>query len=948
MSTNGGRAIGPVERFLGEAEASGGPFALLGLAVMEVGDTDVLAALERQLERVSQHREGDTPAADEVRLALHAAAAQLLDRHVRRQLVTKWGGRVSAAPAVAGPVRGGAGALLPNRPLELDAVLTLGMFGGWNRRSLQRLLVLAHARGIGNHEVAATLSRLAGRRVRRRPAAPPGAGSQSAPTETARAAAPERADDAPLEEQQDPAIAILKATLAVGALLVVLLSAAGVLIWLAIENGPSRRDPGPATAPIASPGVEDATRRDSIFERPTVRESVANAEPAPRKPAAESLDLAEISKRLAQALDGLAIDQRQAQADFLGGVQALATAWVRMPEGDLIASHQRVVEFVYRTANQTETSRQVIEAIAAGSTKLVGGDLDADGVLSATWSVGMLSRLSREKDLSAMAEGLVRRRLGDALGHSGRGSTGTFKEGAAAALVATSQRLAGASKMTPATHQGAWEAWLKVVEAITAPGEADRERLVLGALETMLTRGPEPTDDKATFDAIGLLVSRLSWGDDAEARLWLVRWFADRRVSAGDLHAVTMALVTRTRTPRITQLMTLSPAASDTKRAELRDEYVVVWGLGESVRVEGVLADWASEATRVLARQPTTNVERFEQAVRLSRLSEVASLIWSAHSEDADSLLEGVEAPLSLIRADAEARAAGASRPGNKIVDGRWALRYLEAKRNIPVRMALLDDAARRNGHFGPVDAEVIAMEAMLGSPREVREKARQIALVHSSEPEMINGLLEDLARVRGDDDTSAFLERVALASLPAPRTPDWDLAARRALTERLLELVAAGGEYAWVDSLSKQLAASYENRASAQPIPDEVPLARSVPEAGASGAQLWHLWRDAASSSLGYRGSRGVVEDLAGRRAGRLSLARGLVQTFAAEQVSVCEMMALVVGGERPGASASIELVLADLSDRRRRAAHIFEQLEAGERAMLRLWLLRLTEGGA
>jgi hypothetical protein len=951
MSTMGGEA-GPVERFLGLAEASGGPFALLGLAVTEVSDAEVLAALERQIDRVSHHREGDTPSADEVRLALHAAAAQLLDRHVRRQLVTKWGGRAGAHAAQG--VAGGA-SLIPQRPLELDAILTLGMFGGWNRRSLRRLLTLAHARGIGNHEVAATLSRLAGRRARWR-RAPGGAVGGAEPAKravTAQPGAPVKQEahapqgaqaSEPLEEQQDPAVAILKMAAGVTVLLAVLACVAGVLIWKAIESG---RSHGPAGGgPVASLVEEGPVEHDSIFNRP------AGVEPAgppkgtesERKP--ERVDVGEVSMRLGQAVDGLAIDERQARADFLGGVAALSTGWVRMSESERIAAQQHVVEFVYRSANRADLSRDVIEAIALGSKRLVEGEIDKDGVLAATWSVGVLTRLSRERDLTALAEGLVRARLGDALGHSGGGLAGTYQSGATAALVAASQRLAAKSEQPVPTRLEAWEAWLDAADVVLTKGSAERERLVLGALETLLTRGPEPTEDKATFDAIGLLVSRLSWGDNAEAREWLVRWFADRRISAGDLNAVTMALVTKTRTPRVTQLMTLSPAASDGARADLRDQYATVWGLSESVKVEGLLADWASAARNALAIQPSTNVDRLEQAVRLSRLSEAAMLLWSGHSGEADALLEGLEAPLKMIRADASVTQGAGQSPGDKIVDGRWALRYLEAKRNIPVRMALLDEAAQRAGKFGTVDAEVIAQEAMYGSPREVKDKARRISLVHSSEWALVNGMLEDLPRVRGDDDTSDFLERMTLASLPPARSSEWDLAARRALTERLLELVAAGGEYAWVDALSRQLAASYEDRASSQPIPDQVPLTRNVSEAGASASNLWHSWRDAADRSNGFRGSRGALEELSGRRAGRLSLARGLVQTFAAEQVSVCEMMAYVVGGERPGASSTIELIMADLSDRRRRAMHIFEQLEAGERAMLRLWLVRLTEG--
>ena len=103
--------------------------------------------------------------------------------------------------------------------------------------------------------------------------------------------------------------------------------------------------------------------------------------------------------------------------------------------------------------------------------------------------------------------------------------------------------------------------------------------------------------------------------------------------------------------------------------------------------------------------------------------------------------------------------------------------------------------------------------------------------------------MLEQLPSARRDAETDDFIQRVSLAPLPSVRSPDWPVAARRALVERLLELTAARGEYAWVDALSRQLAASYENRAAPQPIADEVPLTRTPPEAHESAAALWRVW---------------------------------------------------------------------------------------------------------
>src|SRR5207237_1369434 len=172
----------PIERFLGPEEVAGGPFALLGVGPGAITDDLVLSALDRQIERIARHPECDTPEADEVRLALHAAAAQLLDPVVRRHLIAKWTGKA------VGRVVGGTDLRSANRwhgsgheqghrsgpvsekLLEGDAILAMALFGGWNLRSMRRLLKVAHARGLNNRQVAMTLRGLAGRR---RPSRPP-------------------------------------------------------------------------------------------------------------------------------------------------------------------------------------------------------------------------------------------------------------------------------------------------------------------------------------------------------------------------------------------------------------------------------------------------------------------------------------------------------------------------------------------------------------------------------------------------------------------------------------------------------------------------------------------------------------------------------------------------------------------------------------------------------
>ncbi len=133
--------LGLIEEYLGSAAAMGGPFALLDLKHDPIDESMVLRACQSRLRAIAVHPRSRTPGADEVRLAVHAAASQLLDHDLCRELAKHW-------PA-------GTGDILSHQPLpeawrvdeavELDdrilkeANWLIGASGGWNSKSRKRL-----------------------------------------------------------------------------------------------------------------------------------------------------------------------------------------------------------------------------------------------------------------------------------------------------------------------------------------------------------------------------------------------------------------------------------------------------------------------------------------------------------------------------------------------------------------------------------------------------------------------------------------------------------------------------------------------------------------------------------------------------------------------------------------------------------------------------------------
>ncbi len=89
---------------------------------------------------MAAHPQGNTPEADEVRLALHAAAAQLLDPSVRGHLLSAKGKPTPITPRTDREQNEGSS-------ITGDVVLELAREGGWTRDSMHRVSQLAMARG---------------------------------------------------------------------------------------------------------------------------------------------------------------------------------------------------------------------------------------------------------------------------------------------------------------------------------------------------------------------------------------------------------------------------------------------------------------------------------------------------------------------------------------------------------------------------------------------------------------------------------------------------------------------------------------------------------------------------------------------------------------------------------------------------------------------------------
>lgn len=882
-----------IARFLGPEAARGGPHALLGLAPGVLSQAEILAARDRQMVRVDRHAEALTPAADEVRVALHAAAAQLLNPAVREHLRAT-GLAEQRRTALAG--------------LEHDVVMTLGMYGGWTRRSLPRLVALAHARGLRADDVAVAVRGVAQRRARPgRSAERPAAGRL-------------------LAESASPQVVARhqRAGLIIGLVALCSILAAGVLIRVALKSGERR---GVEVAALPLPSEQKPPPIVLLPSQNADEPSRPVAAPSEAKPA-------DVLPSLERALVVAGADPRQAERLGVEAVRGLSRHWLEFDAAQRARAQDAVLELMYRLGGSSMNTRPMLEAVGAGSQLLRSAQstMTADEVARATWSIGMLTRLRRESDLSAQSQMLIERWLGSAL-LGVRPAQASFTEGAIAALQVIAPLLASRDPGDP----DAWRAWSRAV-ALLSESDASRRALLLaqgGGYVLITNLGPQRAS--IAFESIAAVIEAMPW-EVAESRQWLVRQFDNREVGTPALSAATQALVARGRIENVDPTMVLPANASDPDRRTLRDRYVEAWNLSEPgsdtevlERLERALA----ELDAGVSREPTGE-QMLRSAVGYARLNAAAAARWQGDGAAAIQMLENFRVPDAAL-----------SRPGRGVdfaddSDGNWAERYLQQGANVDRRLELLGELRSRGGsRLGPVDAEVLVAEALRGSGRGVREVARTAVEQYGSSPAVVNALLEEAPRIPPLPGMSDLISGITLSPLPDRNSPLWRAVVRRALVERLLELLSAEGDTAAIDLLAALLDQAYMERAAMNRALSSSADGSSQP-CERSAMQLRARWTQTAErlprSRLNF-----TLAEVERRRSGRMALSRGLIQQFVVEQIALAETMGIVVAAERPALTASVQGVLDRLDADVQRSLHVFEQVARVERAMVQLWELRL-----
>lgn len=936
----------PIERLLGSVDLTTGAFGLLGLEPGEPAPGAIDRALRARLERLERHPQGSTAEADEVRLTLHVAAAQLRDPEVRRELLRQIGLRRRMG-ADAGVVSDADAALD-----ELIVQLIVHS-GGWNQLARRRVASVLHVYGcdvsrMGDFVVRA-MDRIGARRL---------------PVEASRVDVPSGAGESDGGHAEAPrASATTTGMLVVSAALLV---SAAVMGWMVLRAGldeggrPERR-----AERSEAPGAEEPGRFAPKAAGPKLGRSLEDGAPAEEPEALFGPD------RMIEAIlraTRHSRDQPQTALEmFVRALDEVEKKWVDWEWAYIVRANQEMADFVRTVSRQwRDEAGRAVEHLVEGAALLgAGAPVEAARVSEVVWSAGMVNRLVRERTLPDDVIGPALEAHALVFGAGRSPVDQSFLGGAFAAVETLGQRiipLEGEGERA-ADVGGAWRAWAGALEALSQEAPEAGEELLLKTIESVLARGGDRSLDSDAQTALTVLLPLVDWSAHGEGREALVRWFGMRGVTTADLANVTAWLAAHRESEEglgdVTSRFVLSANADRATRSDVRDLYAQAWGLSVRPREMRLEGRWLQEVRSALAGSAGAErlAESLEWTARLAALNAVSARRWAGDSEGATEALED----LAGMVYDARDRAEKAGRvridpalltgPGPG-ADGEWAARIKSTRRDSEEKLRLLRRLKERAAGLGPADADVLVELAYFGAPSEVRDAAQQIVVSRADDPAIVNALLEMVAGAPRTPGVAEMLESVTRRTLPEARDPGFRRPAREALVQRLLEMLSAQ-EIALVDALHAVIAEQYEQRVAsltgrvidAGPGGMGPPGMGEAPDAAEQATALWGAWRDEAGRGVGAEWTFSQLNRLTRRREARDQLAEGPIQRFAGEQASIAELMALVVGSEYASQEARVRGILDDMAAERRNAESVFGQALAAERAMLRLWIVRFGE---
>ncbi|MEM1165171.1 MAG: hypothetical protein AAGI30_02650 [Planctomycetota bacterium] len=695
---------------------------------------------------------------------------------------------------------------------------------------------------------------------------------------------------------------------------------------------------GPATAATwAASGVLGVVLAIILLGRPdlgggndggaTADRNATAVEPQLETRAGPTASLGPVEQQLARAIDevGAARGDDLSPA-VIDAVEQFADSWTTVPAPELERFGAAVVAGFRRDATDTDEVAPSIQWLIDECLREQPGELARH-----VWVEAFLGAVvgadigSPSADAALLAMEALRRRAGEPVGAQGSGQLWIAHARAAV-------RRAGRHALrTDATTTNTWNEIARLIEAVTPADSPGRSSLVTEMMDAGLRRAPFHS---APVRSLARLVADLPQ---------VVAWLDDASLTSGPLGVLIDSLPRSLLGGEVeTSLDAGSPASH---RIALRDELARRAGLPTYASpASDEPSAWSRSAGAALGRSAGTAERSCTVAAELAWVNTAAALVLAGDADGADAALEraasisegGAAVPAhsadqrTVSAADLQARGRGS--------DGRWVLdvhRAGDEETDLVNTILTLE----HTGPGGPADGDFLGELASHGSPLSARRAAQRVVRRHPSNVWVLNGLLEALPRASRVPEVSTMLELVTGAQLPRARDAAWRVEAHRALLETLMEHLAHDDDVAQeIDAASREIAlAAMASASAASPTPI---MGQAEPAVAAR--RLWRALLGAAQPSIAP-GELADAETIERRVLARRRVTTGGARRFVAEQTGVVEALALVAVGERPGERLRARAIIEEATAARLSAATVFDQVLANERAMTRLWRLRL-----
>lgn len=685
------RSTEMIREYFGSAAAVGGPFAILGVGHGPLNQSMILRACKARLAQINGHRRSQSQDADDVRMAVHAAASQLLDPDLCAELAKHWpegtdeDGVVGESPTAW---RVDSGQHIDARLIQ-QAMRLVGACGGWNAQSRKRLGQFARLNTL-------SASQLVGGIIQGTGAAPISitdqGESQSAGFGVIRGPS--------LMDPREGALPWGLIPLAF-VMMALLLIAAGFVS--SVDHAREEKELAVAVAPESSSALD----RRRLNERNSQSSTRGNRSHF-------SAILFELEKF---EREGVVDIEGATRFSELGG--RLNEQWTEFPASEL----DRAAGAVRRVLGKVLSA----EMFDACSSFLQAQGPDAESMLTLGFRLWFFGGVDQEPVYSVM---IGRAEEIDQSGAFDRAVVGSF-------LI---------HKASATDDLEWWVWWIGQLEPMIQRVGGQRDSLLLSAAYQLMI---DPDMGQDWDRCVQQIVQSIQWGAGSVARSWVLGAVVDPAVQNDRLAILMRGVVLYSSAQGLGMDMLLDGDETIAEREAYLAKLRNVWSRDDAggTDTRSTLIDRLEELVQI-TRQPAMKEQSMIRCVELARANSAAWVRSSGDEAGAFMLIDSFEDPMGS--ASVTAKTTGQRFDlSSSVQDEEWATtaRNLELQDELESHLNTLD----RVKAIGPKSGHALVYLAMSAPNLSVRDDAEQMILRRPDEP----AILIAMDRVVGSERVS-------------------------------------------------------------------------------------------------------------------------------------------------------------------------------------------------